>query len=148
LNLELLIKGLAVGPDGSLYASFPKAILRFALDGKVTTLLNPVIVADCDKDPLSSQDIPFLRGLAVDARGAVYVAATGCRCVVKLMPDGHVETILKADAPWSPTGVALRGDDVFVLEYNVINDQAHKYLPPGSKAWAGWQNYDIEDIHT
>jgi len=89
-----------------------------------------------------------LRGLAVDARGAVYVAATGCRCVVKLMPDGHVETILKADAPWSPTGVALRGDDVFVLEYNVINDQAHKYLPPGSKAWAGWQNYDIEDIHT
>src|SRR6185503_14374060 len=45
------IRGLAVDPDGSLYASYPKAVLKFALDGKVTTLLNPVVVADCDKDP-------------------------------------------------------------------------------------------------
>jgi hypothetical protein len=24
---------------------------------------------------------------------------------------------LKAERPWSPTGVAVRGDDVYVLEY-------------------------------
>ena len=123
------IKGLAIGPDGSLYASYPKAILRFALDGKVTTMLNPVVVADCDKDPASSEDAPFLRGLTVDSHGIVYVAATGCRCVIKITPDGQVETILKAEAPWSPTGVTLRGSDVFILEYNVIDDKAHKYLP-------------------
>jgi sugar lactone lactonase YvrE len=123
------IKGLAIGPDGSLYASYPKAILRFALDGKVTTMLNPVVVADCDKDQASSEDAPFLRGLAVDSHGIVYVAATGCRCVIKITPDGQVETILKAEAPWSPTGVTLRGSDVFILEYNVIDDKAHKYLP-------------------
>jgi len=122
------IKGLAVGPGGSLYASYPKAILKFALDGKVTTLLNPVVVADCEKQP-PVEDAPFLRGLAVDAHGAVYVAATGCRCVIKIMPDGHVDTVLKAEAPWSPTGVALRADDLFVLEYTVINDEAHDYLP-------------------
>jgi sugar lactone lactonase YvrE len=123
------IKGLAVGPGGSLYASYPKAILKFALDGKVTTLLNPVVVADCDKEPSSTGDAPSLRGLAVDARGTVYAAATGCRCVLKITPDGHVETAIKAQAPWSPTGVALRGDDLFILEYNVINDAAHKYVP-------------------
>src|SRR5438477_8482008 len=123
------IKGLAVGPDASLYASYPKAVLKFALDGKVTTLLNPVVVADCDKDPSSSGDAPSLRGLAVDGRGTVYVAATGCRCVIKITPDGHVETTIKAQAPWSPTGVALGGDDIFILEYNVINDAAHKYVP-------------------
>ena len=65
------IKGLAVGPDASLYASYPKAVLKFGLDGKVTTLLNPVLVADCDKDPSSSGDAPSLRGLVVDARGTV-----------------------------------------------------------------------------
>jgi len=123
------IKGLAVGPDGSLYASYPKAVLKVALDGKVTTLLNPVVVADCDKDPSSSGDAPSLRGLAVDARGTVYVAATGCRCVIKLTPDGNVETIMMAQAPWSPTGVASRADDLFILEYNVIDDAAHNYVP-------------------
>src|SRR6266702_4609907 len=80
------IKGLAVGPDGSLYASYPKAVLKFTLDGKVSTVLNPVVVADCEKQP-PVDDAPFLRGLAVDAHGVVYVAATGCRCVIKIMPD-------------------------------------------------------------
>ena len=120
------IKGLAIGPHGSLYASYPRAVLKFTPDGKVTTLLNPVVVADCQP---AAEDAPFLRGLAVDAHGVVYVAATGCRCVIKIMPDGHVETVLKAEAPWSPTGVALQGGSIFVLEYTVINDQTHSYLP-------------------
>ncbi len=122
------IKGLTVGPNGSLYASYPKAVLKFTREGKVTTLLNPVVVADCEKQP-PAEDAPFLRGLAVDAHGVLYVAASGCRCVIKIMPDGNVETVLKAEAPWSPTGVALNGSDIFVLEYTVINDEAHNYLP-------------------
>src|SRR4029077_6953456 len=122
------IKGLAAGPDGSLYASYPKAILKFTLDGKVTTLADPVVVAHCDKQP-PGEDAPFLPRLAVDAHGVVYAAATGCRCVIKIMPDGRVETVLKAEAPWSPTGIALKGGDIFVLEYTVINDEAHDYVP-------------------
>src|SRR5437667_2126266 len=109
------IKGLAVGPSGSLYASYPKAILRFTLDGKTTTLLNPVVVTDCEKQP-PVEDAPSLRGLAVDEHRVVYVAATGCRCVIKITSAGHVETVLRAEAPWLPTGVALKGSDLFVLE--------------------------------
>lgn len=123
------IKGLATSPDGSLYASYPGAILKITLDGRVTTFLNPVVVHDCDKDSHSTNAAPGLRGLAVDQLGVVYVAATDCRCVIKITPGGHVETILKSGAPWSPTGVALKDGNLFVLEYKVINDEAHDYLP-------------------
>ena len=139
------IKGLASGPDGSLYATYPRAVFKFDLDGKATALVNPVVVADCDS-PSSNGD--FLRGLAVDAHGVVYVAATGCRCVVKITPDGQVQTVLKAKAPWSPTGVALRDSDIFVLEYDVINDEAHKVCSARSTARARWQSQDVGDVCT
>jgi hypothetical protein len=47
----------------------------------------------------------------------VYVAVNGGRRVVKFMPQGTATTVLQADKPWSPTGVALYRDDVYVLEY-------------------------------
>jgi hypothetical protein len=114
------IKGLTTGPDGSLYITYPKAVLKVTTAGTVTTLANPVVVRDCDTDfpPDSPADQkPFLRGLAVDAQGVVYAAATGCRCVVKIPPDGEPVVVLKAVRPWGPTGVAVRGGVVYVLEY-------------------------------
>ncbi len=48
---------------------------------------------------------------------------------MKITTDGHVQTVLRAEAPWSPTGVALGGEDIFILEYDVIDDAAHKYVP-------------------
>jgi DNA-binding beta-propeller fold protein YncE len=122
------IKGLATGPDGALYLSYPKAVLRITLDGKVTTLADPVVVTDGDKDlPAGTPEsqLPSLRGLAVDDRGTVYAAATGCRCVVKIQADGKVGTVLKAERPWSPTGVALQGGALYVLEYPNANGERH-----------------------
>lgn len=124
------IRGLAVGPDGLLYASYPRAVLKITLDGKVSTLLNPVVVDDCDKHLPSNENAPFLRGLAVDARRTVYVAATGCRCVIKITPDGKVATVLKAEGPWSPCGVAVRDKDIYVLEHINPNSDAHEDWPP------------------
>jgi sugar lactone lactonase YvrE len=122
------IKGLAAGPDGSLYVSYPKAILRITADGKVTTLADPVVVTDGGKDlpeGTPESQLPFLRGLAVDGRGTVYAAATGCRCVVKITAEGKVETALKSERPWSPTGVALQGEAIYVLEYPNANGAVH-----------------------
>jgi hypothetical protein len=48
---------------------------------------------------------------------SVIAAATGCRTVLRIMPGGKIETVLKAQRPWSPTGVAVLGDDVYVLKY-------------------------------
>lgn len=129
------IKGLASGPDGCIYASCPSAILKIRPDGNVTTLIHPIVLKDVDVDtdlprrtPENQQ--PYLRGLALDSQGAVYTAATGSRCVVKVTPDGKVEVVLKAEGPWSPTGVAVHGEDIYVLEYTSPNQDNHdKWLP-------------------
>jgi hypothetical protein len=60
----------------------------------------------------------------------VYAAATGCHRVVKITADGKVETVLKAERPWSPTGVAVSGEDVYVLEYTNATAGADKGWRP------------------
>jgi sugar lactone lactonase YvrE len=118
-KIEDGVTGLAAGPDGSLYIACATAVLKVTMDGTVTTLAHPVVVPDCDRD--EGARTPYLRGLEIDSRGTVYAAATGCGCVVKITHDGRVETILKAERPWSPTGVALHGGNVYVLEYTHAN---------------------------
>jgi sugar lactone lactonase YvrE len=118
------ITGLAAGPDGCLYAACPSAVLKVGPDGTAATLVHPVAVVDCDEDfPDGNRDFPLpaLRGLAVDPQGTVYAAATGCHRVVRITRDGAVAVVLKAERPWSPTGVAEHGGDLYVLEYTNAN---------------------------
>jgi len=61
---------------------------------------------------------PYLRGLGVDADGTVYAAATNCRRVLKITREGKVATILTSPVPWTPTGIAIAKDGIYVLEYH------------------------------
>jgi sugar lactone lactonase YvrE len=127
------IKGLAVGPDGSFYITFPKAVYKITADGKVTAVVEPVQVADSDQDVFDGtpkDELPYLRGLAVDAQGTIYAAATGCRRVVRITADGKVETVLKAERPWSPTGIAVQGGAIYVLEYPTQSDDKREEWVP------------------
>src|SRR5262249_22793917 len=117
---QLGITGLASGTDGTLYVACLTSVFKVKPDGTFTTLADLTQLKGCDKDAPTS----LLRGLDVDAQGTVYVAATGCRGVVKITAAGQVETVLKAERPWSPTGVAVRGSDVYVLEYTNANGHA------------------------
>jgi sugar lactone lactonase YvrE len=127
------IKGLAAGPDGSMYVTFPKAVYKITSDGKFTAVAESVQVADGDKDIFEGtpkDELPNLRGLAVDARGTVYAAATGCRRVMKITADGKVQEFLKAERPWSPTGIAVQGDAIYVLEYpNQLDEKREEWVP-------------------
>ena len=64
---DLGITGISSGPDGALYLACLSAIMRVTVDGKVSTIINPVALNDCD--PIEST--VFLRGLAVDANGTM-----------------------------------------------------------------------------
>ena len=39
----------------------------------------------------------------------------------KDLSSSQAETFLKAERPWSPTGVATYGDNVYILEYTHAN---------------------------
>lgn len=120
------ISGLAAGPDGSLYLASPNAISKLNKDGTFTFLAKDIALKDCDIDypdhnPQSQLALPYLRGLAVDDHCTVFAAAVACHAVVKISPNGKVETILKVERPWSPTGVAVYRGDVYILEYTNAN---------------------------
>jgi sugar lactone lactonase YvrE len=126
------VTGLASGPDGSIYVATWNGIVKLQGDGSIAKIVYPVVVKDCDSDPADHNPAnarsPLLRGLGVDSRGNVYVAATSCHRVLKITPDGQVTSILKAERPWSPTGVAVQGEDIYVLEYTNANG-------PSAEGW-------------
>jgi sugar lactone lactonase YvrE len=118
------ITGLAPGPDGALYIASPSAVLKLKMDGTFTTLAQNIELKECDvdyPDNNPNNPLPSLRGLAVDERGTVFAAAVGCHAVVKIAPDGKVETLLKVERPWSPTSVAVHRGEVYILEYTNAN---------------------------
>src|SRR5262245_29559083 len=139
-KLKEAVTGLAALPDGSLVVACPNALLKVKTDGTVTTFVHPVEVKDCDdafakvrgaNAGFSNSPFfhaPYLRGVAVTGEGTIYAAATGCRRVVKIDREGKVETVLKAEPLWTPTGVAVRDKDVFVLEYT-HHDRAGEWVP-------------------
>lgn len=123
---ELGITGLAHGPDGTLYVACLTSIMKVKTDGTFIRLVDLAVLKGCDQDA----DTSFLRGLGVDTQGTVYAAAAGCRGIVKVTAAGKVETVLKAERPWSPTGIAVQGDDVYVLEYTNANGHLREdWLP-------------------
>ena len=126
------ITGLTASPDGSLYIACWNSLLKVTMDGKITVLAHPVSVTDCDEDPADHREanrgVPFLRGIAVDSSGAVYVAATSCHCLLKITSDGKVRSILKVERPWTPTGVAIHNGDIYILEYTNANG-------PSTEGW-------------
>lgn len=107
----------AWGPDQSIYVTNGGLLRRVTRHGTVTTLIGPE-----QGFPHSVQDngrprYSALLGLAVAADGTVYFADIDQRKVFKRAPDGAIATVLDGGMLWTPSGVTLAGDDLYVLEY-------------------------------
>ena len=128
------INGLAAAPDGSLYYTENDAIRRISREGRLSTVVENLANDGCGAIPPREggepMDPPLLRGLDVDASGTIYVAATACGSVFKVTPAGQVTVLCQLPTPWAPTGVALFGNDVYVIEFeNGNSDDRREMLP-------------------
>lgn len=111
------LNGIAVAGDGSIYYTENKAIRRISAEGMLSTVATSIVVRDCMPPAHSDRPTARLGGLAVAADGTIFAAASGCSALVRVSPQGEVQTVLRSVAPWSPTAVAVAGRDVLVLEY-------------------------------
>ena len=103
------IDGMAWGPYGLLYLTDGPYVRRVGPDGSVTTLGGgPVTERRLDED---------LLGIAVDSGGNVYVADNAGRRIVRITPTGTVSTAHTTGSIWTPTGIAVAGDGLYVLEH-------------------------------
>ena len=125
------LNGLATGPDGSLYYTENNAIRQITQQGRVSTIVENINLPRCASIPgTEAKDRPLLRGLQVDARGTIYVAASGCGSVLKVTPDGQITILVELESPWSPTAVALFGNDLYVLEYlHTASEDRRAWVP-------------------
>jgi sugar lactone lactonase YvrE len=129
--------GLASGRDG-FYFTEDAAVKKLMSDRSVVVIAEKVMPGDCSTDRVPETSVPYLRGLAVDADSNVYVAATGCRVVVRIDRRGALTTVLRAESPWAPTAVALHAGAVYVLEYlHTPGDDRRQWLPRVRRVDAG-----------
>jgi DNA-binding beta-propeller fold protein YncE len=131
------LNGLAHSRD-AFYFTEDAAVKKLMSDGSVSVIADNVMPTECSPDRVPETTVPYLRGLAVSGDGNVYVAATGCRVVVRIDRRGTVTTVLRAESPWAPTAVALHGNAVYVLEYlHTPGDDRRQWVPRVRKVDAG-----------
>ncbi len=121
--------GIVGGADGSLYYTEDAAIRRISALGEVAAVVTVQAPANPPSLP-AMETHPYLRGLALDTQTVMYVADSGDARVLKVTPNGRITTVVQTQSPWAPTGVALFGRDVYVLEYlHTERDVRRDWLP-------------------
>jgi hypothetical protein len=137
------VGGLVFGADGSLYVADGAIVRKVATSGAVTTLAHIAPERPTQGSAGKSSDAPAssasvrLLGLAVDPQGNVFAADDDNRRVLKVTPNGQVTTILRAEPPWSPSGLAYSNNSLFILEFgttttSTLAPRVRKLSPDGT----------------
>lgn len=137
--------GMAFGPEGALYFVHGSNVSKVTGQGVVNALARNLTIEKASDArtgagggaAAAAASPTQLFGIAVDARGSVFVADYGNRRVLKISPEGQTSTVLRAEESWFPTGVAARGSDLYVLEMGEtpsrvsLGARVRKLLPDG-----------------
>jgi sugar lactone lactonase YvrE len=103
--------GIAFSSEGALYFVHGANVSKITTSGTLVPLARNVVVENGSGDPTS------LFGISVDAQGHAFVADYGNRRVMKVTQANQITTVIRAEEPWFPTGVAIRDGELYILEY-------------------------------
>jgi sugar lactone lactonase YvrE len=127
--------GTAFGADGALYFTNGSNVSKLTPSGMLTPLARNLVLENASGNPAGGTP---LFGIAVDAQENAFVADYGNRRVLKITPDGQMTTVIRAEESWFPTGVAVRGGELYMLEeshtpaYKPIGTRVRKLSPDGT----------------
>jgi hypothetical protein len=109
-----VITDIAFGRDEAIYLTDTDKVRKIDKSGTVTTIYRPEISAENQK---SQETVSKLLGLTVDGQNNIFVADPENRRVLKVTSGGAISTVARAEQPWSPTGVALKDGNLYILEF-------------------------------
>ena len=133
------VGGVAFGANDTLFFTADNNVQKVAGDGRLT-----LIASASDIDRIAGMPVPLgdglrLFGIAVDKKDTVFVADHSHRRVLKIgpanvrqafqpvgerreqvgepvLPALAISTVVQAEPPWSPTGVAWKDGSLYLLE--------------------------------
>jgi sugar lactone lactonase YvrE len=111
------VGGMAFGSEGALYFTENSNVRKVAMDGTMTMLASNLAVENRSESSMPESPVTRLYGIAVDAQGTAFVADYGNRRVLKITSGGAISTVARAEQPWSPTGIALKDGNLYILEF-------------------------------
>ena len=123
------VGGMAFGDEGALYFTHGANVSKVAMSGAVTALARNLVVETASGNPAGGASPTHLFGIAVDAQGNAFVADYGNRRILMVTPDGQSTTVIRAEESWFPTGVAVRGGELYILEIG----HTPSYTPIGTR---------------
>ena len=106
--------GIAFSSDGALYFVHGANVSKITTSGTLIPLARNLVVENASEHPAGATS---LFGIAVDAQGNAFVADYGNRRVLKITQANQITTVIRAEEPWFPTGVAIRNGELYILEY-------------------------------
>jgi sugar lactone lactonase YvrE len=106
--------GIAFSSDGALYFVHGANVSKITTSGTSIPLARNLVVENASEHPPGATS---LFGIAVDAQGNAFVADYGNRRVLKITQTNQITTVIRAEEPWFPTGVAIGGGELYILEY-------------------------------
>ena len=111
------VGGMAFGTDGALYLTDGSNLRKVTMDGQMTMLARNLALENPARSPMPESPVTRLFGIVVDAQGNTFVADYGNRRVIKVTSGGSISTVVRAEQPWAPTGVALKDGNLYILEF-------------------------------
>ncbi|HEX8745896.1 MAG TPA: hypothetical protein VF717_01780 [Pyrinomonadaceae bacterium] len=107
---------MTFGTDGTLYFTHGANVSKLAANGTLTALARNLTIEKTSANQSGAGSATQLFGITVDPQGNAFVADYGNRRVLKITPNGQTGTVLQAEEFWFPTGVTLKGSELYILE--------------------------------
>ncbi len=117
-----VITDMAFGTDNTIYLTSDDKVRKIDKSNKVTTIYREQAANRNQKNP---ETFSRLFGLDVDTKNNVFAADFYNGCLLKISFDGKVSTVFNSEKDWSPIGVALAGDEIYVLEARPYSSAVH-----------------------